>query len=55
LLDDIASPNDETYAHQPAFAVAIDDYVCLVPYIETEDEIFLTTTTSNVSIHQVSW
>lgn len=34
---------DEKYAHQRIFVVAIDDYVYLVPYVETEDEIFLKT------------
>ena len=43
LLDDISHPNDEKYAHQRVFVVAIDDYVYLVPYVETEDEIFLKT------------
>jgi hypothetical protein len=43
LLDDISHPNDERYAHQRVFVVAIDDYVYLVPYVETEDEIFLKT------------
>ena len=28
---------------QRVFVVAIDDYVYLVPYVETEDEIFLKT------------
>lgn len=36
-------PNDEKYAHQRVFVVAIDEYVYLVPYVETEDEIFLKT------------
>jgi hypothetical protein len=43
LLDDISHPNDEKYAHQLVFVVAIDDYVYLVPYVEPEDEIFLKT------------
>ncbi len=36
-------PNDEKYAHQRVFVAAVDDYVYLVPYVETEDEIFLKT------------
>jgi len=43
LLDDVSHPNDEKYAHQRVFVVAIDDYVYLVPYVETENEIFLKT------------
>lgn len=43
LLDDICHPNAADYAHQKLFVVAINDYVYLVPYIETEHEIFLKT------------
>jgi len=43
LLDDVSHPNEEKYAHQRVFVVAIDDYVYLVPYVETENEIFLKT------------
>ena len=43
LLDDISHPNDEKYANQRVFVVAINDYVYLVPYVETDDEIFLKT------------
>jgi hypothetical protein len=43
LLDDILHPNTEKYPHQRVFVVSIDDYVYLVPYVETEEEIFLKT------------
>ena len=43
LLDDMSHPNREKYPHQRVFVVAIDDYAYLVPYVETEDEIFLKT------------
>ena len=43
LLDDMSHPNREKYPHQRVFVVAIDDYVYLVPYVESEDEIFLKT------------
>lgn len=43
LLDEIAHPNDQDYSHQRIFVVAIENYVYLVPYIESEDEIFLKT------------
>ncbi len=43
LLDDMVHPNYEKYPQQRIFVVAIDDYAYLVPYIETEDEIFLKT------------
>jgi hypothetical protein len=43
LLDDIVHPNQEKYAHQRVFVVALDDYVYLVPYVESAAEIFLKT------------
>ena len=43
LLDDISHPNTEKYAHQQVFVVAIDEYACLIPYVETDEEIFLKT------------
>ncbi len=43
LLDDICHPNELDYPHQNIFIVAIADYVYLVPYVETDDEIFLKT------------
>ena len=43
LLDDMAHPNHEKYPHQRIFVVAVDEYAYLVPYIETDDEIFLKT------------
>lgn len=43
LLDDVTHPNKEKYPHQRLFIVAIDEYAYLVPYVESEDEIFLKT------------
>lgn len=43
LLDDVEHSNKEQYAHQRIFIVAIDDYACLVPYVENDQEIFLKT------------
>ena len=41
LIDDITHPNKEKYSNQRIFVLDINDYVYLVPYIETEEEIFL--------------
>jgi len=41
LLDDICHPNVKDYPHQKIFVVAIDQYAYLVPYVESDDEIFL--------------
>lgn len=43
LMADICHPNAVEYPHQKIFIVAIDQYAYLVPYVETEAEIFLKT------------
>ena len=43
LLDEIAHPNAQDYAHQRIFVVAVDSYVHLVPFVENDDEYFLKT------------
>jgi len=43
LLDDIAHPNKRDFSHQRIFIVAVDNYVYLVPHVESEEEIFLKT------------
>jgi uncharacterized DUF497 family protein len=43
LLDVLEHPNQEKYKRQMVFVVRVDDYVYLVPFIETESEVFLKT------------
>jgi uncharacterized DUF497 family protein len=43
LLDDISHPNSEKYPFQRVFVVAVESYAYLVPYVESDDEIFLKT------------
>jgi len=43
LLDEIEHPNTRKYPDQRVFVVAIDGYAHFVPYVETEDRIFLKT------------
>jgi len=43
LLDDIVHPNVSDYPNQRIFIVYIKDYVHLIPYVESEDEVFLKT------------
>jgi hypothetical protein len=43
LLDVLEHPNQEKYKGQKIFVVQIDDYVFLVPFVETDDQIFLKT------------
>jgi uncharacterized DUF497 family protein len=47
LLDDVCHPNNGKYPNQRLFVVNVDDYIYLVPYIETVDEIFLKTIIPN--------
>lgn len=41
LIDDLFHPNNNKYPNQRMFVVEIDEYAWLVPYVETENEIFL--------------
>ena len=43
LLDRLEHPNQEKYPGQRIMVVAIDQYAYLVPYVETDDYLFLKT------------
>ena len=43
LLDIIRHPNTEQYPHQRIFIIEIDGYAYLIPFVESEEEIFLKT------------
>jgi uncharacterized DUF497 family protein len=43
LIAVIAHPNQLNYAHQKVFLVEIEKYVYVVPFVESDDEIFLKT------------
>jgi uncharacterized DUF497 family protein len=43
LLDVLEHPNPEKYPGQKIFVVQIEEYVYLVPFVETKDEVFLKT------------
>jgi len=43
LLDIVEHPNQEKYSGQRIFIVNINDYAYLVPFVETEKEVFLKT------------
>ncbi len=43
LLDDYLNPNQEKYAGQRIVVVGYNNYAYLVPYVETEGELFLKT------------
>ncbi len=43
LLDVLEHPNKEQYSGQMIFVVNVEGYICLVPYVETEESVFLKT------------
>lgn len=43
LLDILQHPNPEKYPGQRIFAVDIEGHAYLVPFVETDDEVFLKT------------
>jgi hypothetical protein len=43
LLDILVHPNQEKYKGQKIFVVQGEDYVYLVPFVETKTEVFLKT------------
>lgn len=43
VLDIFDHPNQERYPAQKIYAIAIEEYVYLVPFVESEEEIFLKT------------
>ena len=43
VLDLLEHPNQKRYPGQRIFVVAVDQYVYLVPFVESEDEVFLKT------------
>ena len=43
ILDNVKHPNPEKYPEQKIFVLSIDEYVYLVPYVESVEEIFLKT------------
>jgi uncharacterized DUF497 family protein len=43
VIDIFEHPNQERYPGQKIYAIAIEEYVYLVPFVESQDEIFLKT------------
>ena len=43
LVDDVIHPNQEKYPEQRMLVVNIEEYIYLVPYVESENELFLKT------------
>ncbi len=43
ILDTIDHPNQARYPGQKIHVLAVEDYVYLVPFVESDDEVFLKT------------
>lgn len=43
IVDDIRHPNKDKYPNQRMFILNIKEYLYLVPYVESENELFLKT------------
>jgi len=43
IPDNVKHPNPDKYPEQKIFILSIDEYVYLVPYVESAEEIFLKT------------
>lgn len=43
IIDIYTHPNKRKYPNQKIFVIKVEDYIYLVPFIETETEIFLKT------------
>ncbi len=43
VLDDTEHPNQEKYGHQNIFVINVNNYAYIVPYVESDAEIFLKT------------
>ena len=43
ILDTVDNPNQDGYPGQQIHVIAIEEYVYLVPFVETDEEVFLKT------------
>ncbi|MFT7687680.1 MAG: uncharacterized DUF497 family protein [Candidatus Azotimanducaceae bacterium] len=43
LVDDVSHPNPEKCPNQGIFVIDVDGYAYLIPYVESEEHIFLKT------------
>ena len=43
MVGDVSHPNSEKYPNQRVFVIDVDGYAYLIPYVESEEHIFLKT------------
>lgn len=53
VLEIIRHPNTERYPHQKIYLVLLNGYVHMVPYVRTENEIFLKTIIPSRKMHRL--
>ena len=47
ILDTVDHPNQDRYPGQQIHVIAIEEYIYLVPFVETDEEVFLKTIISS--------
>ena len=52
IIERRTHPDTKRYAHQFIFVVALDGYICYVPFVENEEEIFLKTIIPSRKLHK---
>lgn len=52
VLGKMKHPNKEKYSNQEIFILELKGYVCYVPFVETNDEIFLKTIIPSRKLHK---
>ncbi len=52
ILSRRTHPDKEKYPHQFIFVVELEGYICYVPFVENEEEIFLKTIIPSRKLHK---
>ena len=52
IIDTIKHPNKEKYPDQSIYIVVLMGYLCMVPYVKNNDEIYLKTIIPSRKMHQ---
>ena len=55
LLDVLAHPDSKKYPNQRMFIIEIENYVHLVPFVESEEQIFLKTIIPSRKATNATW
>ncbi len=55
ILDTFDHPNQERYPGQKVHAITIEEYVYLVPFVESDEEVFLKTVIPSRKATKTPW